>query len=112
MDKEVTAGFVLFKGKLGATSKLTVQEFRPLSDRRAFYVLIESNGKTTDTILTYEFVADLPGTKEYQKAVDQYAATIANRMQNLSPNEFFCKSGTPLKVEIYWPIEAVPNRAA
>lgn len=112
MQDEVKAGIGLFRNKLETGAKLKLERFQRYSDRRAYYLVIGSDSKQTDIVLSEEFISDLPNTKEYQAAVDEYVGWLVNRMQNVSPLMFYCRSGTPLRVEIYWPIQGVSNRAA
>lgn len=111
-EEEVRIGLSIFREKLETGTNLKLDRFRRFSDRRAYHLAVALGSKQTDIVLTDEFLSDLPATKEYQAALDEYVGWLVNRMENVSPSEFYCKSGTPLKVEIYWPIESIANRAA
>lgn len=112
MQEQTATGLRMFQEKLEATGKLTLEEHRRFSDRRAYHLVIAFGQKKVDIVLTENFLSDLPATREYQAAVDEYVGWLINRMENLSPLDFYCKSGIPLRVEIQWPFEPVPNRAA
>ncbi len=78
---------------------------RPWPNRMATYLVIGKGERHTDIVLSDEFVSDLPGTREYQAAVDSYASTIAKRVRCGAPHVFHCQSQVPIHAEIIWPIE-------
>ena len=111
-DEQVQNGIEIFRQKVGMTRNLKVTAFRPLTDRLAFYVEISSGGKTSDITIAAEFLADLPTTKEYKLAVDEYVVSLSKRILNTSPDFFLTRSGVPMKIELEWPFQWDTGRAA
>jgi len=105
-DAQVKAELDMFRTKLEGRTKLKITRAERLFDRYAYYLEIALGSKQIDTILSEEFLSDLPATREYQLALDEYIGWLAGRMENYSPILFYCKAGIPLKIEIEWPISA------
>ncbi len=86
---------------------LTVRRF---DDRMAYYCKFSSGENSLDFTLSEEFLADLPGTPAHQRETREAFWAFAMRLGNVSPNDFYCKSGTPVSLEIYWPFNQHPSR--
>jgi hypothetical protein len=92
------------------TSRLTHQGINVIHsqywpDRRSTYFEVGKNDRTTDFVLSDEFLRDLPATREYQSAVEAYAHVVAARVRCGSPNIFYCLCNRAVRIEIRWPIE-------
>lgn len=111
LSSEAQVGLELFSATMKRHG-LNITTVQPAPDRFAAYIEIGNDTNKTDLILSYEFLSDLAATKEFQEAVQQYARTIAKRMQNASPHDFFTKVGIPINAEVTWPSKPYPNRAA
>lgn len=59
--------------------------------------------------LSYQFLSDLPGMREYQ-ALDSYLGCLPFRLKNPVPWEFMTLLGIPIRVEIDWPFHRAPDR--
>ena len=112
IEQQVETGLALFKQILRSTGRLELKEARRLTDRLAFYIVVGTGTKQSDIVLSYEFLSDLPNTVEYQTSAQAYARWTAKRMSNPHPMDYYCKIGVPIRLEIHWPFEAVPQRAA
>lgn len=60
--------------------------------------------------LSEEYLADLPGTKEYQRDSRTSFLQFAHRLSNPFPNDFYTRTGTPFSVEFRWPFNSHPSR--
>lgn len=88
-----------------AKSGLDVAEqARPWPHFRSVYFEVGKTDRKTSIVLSDEFIRDLPATKEYQVAVDSYAASVVGRIRCGSPNLFYCRSHVAVSVSIKWPI--------
>jgi hypothetical protein len=110
-NSEVAAGLKKFEEALH-TANLELVNTHRYTDRLATYLVVGSGGKEVDLVLTDEFLGDFPHTREQQQAVAEYVEGLRRRIQNPAPNHFYCVSGIPTRIEIEWPIQWVPNRAA
>lgn len=109
--EELKLGRDIFEKRIKRSGKLEVRFVR-YDNRDAYYVEITSGQKKVDIVLTDEFLEDLPAMKDYQGDLEEYANSLEKRFENVSPSLFYCRSGTPLTVEITWPFERYANRAA
>src|SRR5947207_634227 len=51
--------------------------------------------------LSREFVEDLPATKQYQAAVNNFLRSLSFRARQPNPSQFLTLSGVPLALEIH-----------
>jgi hypothetical protein len=111
-DIEVSDGIRAFELALQKASLKLVKTHR-YQDRLATYFAI-SSGKSTevDVVLTHEFLSDFPRTQEQQNALAEYVRDIKHRLDNPSPQFHYCLSEVPVRIDIEWPVQWVPNRAA
>jgi diguanylate cyclase (GGDEF)-like protein len=79
---------------------------RPWPNRRATYFVIGQAESNSDIVLTDEFVRDLPGTTDYQKALDEYLGLMVKRVSCGSPRTFYCKSEVPILISVHWPLDS------
>ena len=56
-----------------------------------------------------EFVEDLPATKEYKAAVNNFLRSLSFRARQPHPSHFLTLSGVPLALEIHWPFRPIQN---
>jgi diguanylate cyclase (GGDEF)-like protein len=108
--EEAAAGLNLF-GTILAKFGLKIRESkRPWPDRMATYVLIGNHdlnpGPGTDLVFPDEFLSDLTNTKDHKEAAESYAQALSSRMRCGIENQYFCKSGVPVGLEIHWPIKS------
>ena len=59
--------------------------------------------------LSREFVEDLPASKEYQAAVNNFLRSLSFRARQPNPLQFLTLSGVPLALEIHWPFRPIQN---
>jgi hypothetical protein len=59
--------------------------------------------------LSREFVEDLPATKEYKAAVNNFLRSLSFRSRQPHPSHFLTLSGVPLALEIHWPFRPIQN---
>lgn len=109
--QEEEAGLNRVRAQLQAAG-LNIERSYKLCDREAYYLEITWSATSTDIVLPCEFLADLPGAREYQESLNQYVAWLQGRLQNFSARDFFCKSGVPVAVEVPWITGRVQNRDA
>jgi hypothetical protein len=85
-----------------------------LFDRRASYLVIQHSDskQQIDFVLTDEYLSDLEKTPGYLPSLKSHLAAFTFRIQNISWNSFYCISGPALNIEIQWPSEVMPQRAA
>lgn len=114
--EEAAAGLNLF-GTILARSGLKIRESkRPWPDRMATYVLIGNHdlnsGPGTDLVIPDEFLSDLPKAKEHKEAAEVYAQALSSRMKCGTEEQYFCRSGVPISLEVHWPINVgfTPDR--
>ena len=109
MRNEVAVGLRLF-GEILERQSLLIIESMEVPDRMAYDVTIVTlhvspPRSAVSLELSEEFLSDLPGMPEYRKEVEAYAWILGERMKNISPKHFYCKSGVPLEIEIEWPLQ-------
>ena len=68
---ELQLGVAELRNRLARVKLQIVQHRRPWQNRMAAYFAIGTLDRTTDVALSDEFIRDLPGTPEYQAAVDR-----------------------------------------
>ena len=110
MRNESNTGIALIRRLLPPAGQTKLTQVIPLNDSRTFHLVFEAGSKTTDIALSSEFLSDLPNMGEYQTAAQTYLSSLEKRMGNFSPSYYYCKSGTPLSIEIEWPRQAYPGR--
>jgi len=59
--------------------------------------------------LSREFVEDLPATKEYKAAVNNFLRSLSFRARQPHPSHFLTLSGVPLALEIHWPFRPIQD---
>jgi diguanylate cyclase (GGDEF)-like protein len=102
---EQQLGFAELNTRLMKRGLGILEHNRPWRDRSSTYFEIGKTGRYSSVVLSDEFIRDLPNTREYQIAVDSYAAALAGRIRCGSPNELYCLSDMAIKAEITWPIQ-------
>jgi diguanylate cyclase (GGDEF)-like protein len=111
MDQELEAGLSDLSARLGRAKLKIVENRRPWPDRTATYLVIGNGERNTDIVLTDEFLSDLPATRDYQAAIDEYATALGSRIRCGPANLFYCKSDAIIQVEIKWPVQAAVIRS-
>src|SRR5229473_4110811 len=109
---EVQKGIEVLKEIIEAERILRLAPPQPMRDRFAYFLVLRAFDKEWDFTLSGETLSDFPNMPQYKKAAQSYALALAKRMRNPVPNSFFCRSGRPISIEIEWPLEALPMRAA
>jgi hypothetical protein len=105
-QEEVAAGLQTLT-EIFRKSDLNIRETkRPWKDREATYLVFGKNDKNTDIALSDDFLSDLPNTREHKAAAEAYARSVVGRTGCGSPEEYYCRSGTPIRLEITWPIRS------
>jgi diguanylate cyclase (GGDEF)-like protein len=106
MDQELQSGLSDLTARMTRYKLAIIERRRPWPERTATYLIVGNANRTTDIALSDEFLRDLPSTREYQTAVDEYASALENRIRCGSPNLFYCRSDVVIRVEIRWPIQS------
>jgi diguanylate cyclase (GGDEF)-like protein len=104
-EEEQQLGIAELTTRLAKNGLQMIEHNRPWPNRRSTYFEIGKPGRQTDIVLSDEFICDLPGTREYQEAVDSYAIAVAGRVRCGSPNVFYCRSHLAINVAMHWPIQ-------
>src|SRR5215467_3106227 len=105
---EVAAGIAILSGL--AREQQCILSERALGNRSSYYFEISKDSRTIDFTLPEEYLADLPGTVQYQRDTRTAVVQIANRLCNPFPNDFYARTGTPFSVEFRWPFNSHPSR--
>lgn len=105
-EEQQRLGIAELTARLAKSGLQMIEHNRPWPNRSSTYFAIGKPGRQTDVVLSDEFIRDLPGTREYQEAVDSYATAVAGRVRCGAPSLFYCSSHVAINVEINWPIQA------
>lgn len=111
LEDEVREGMQILQKTLVAAKMGFLSPPQFLSKREVVRVVISANVDIDGQMLyrgrnvefSYEFLSDLPGTPEYQKALETHLKSLAYRLRNPRPSEHVTLSGIPVDVEIEWP---------
>src|ERR1700728_2310497 len=103
-QEEMATGLQLLTQIFNRVGLKIKESKRPWPDRDAVYVVFGNDDRSTDIVLTGDFLADLPGSRDHKMGAESYAQTIAGRIKCGSADAFFCRSGIPVELEISWPI--------
>jgi hypothetical protein len=106
MDPEMESGLADLGRRFNSVGLQVIERKRLWPNRMATYLALGKPDRSTDIVLSDEFLSDLPNTTQYQLAVDSYASAVAGRIKCGSPEAFYCLSGVAIRIEINWPIEA------
>lgn len=112
LKEEVSAGIAKIRERVERGGKLKLTGSRPLTDRYSQYFVISSDNKEVDFVLSYEFLSDLPNTRDYQHFLEEYVLILEKRFEQPSPVDFYSRSGTAFHIEVRWPISEIANRIA
>jgi len=98
--------------KLAAEAGLNVRlEHRNFDNRRCDFEFSRPNS-TPRRIIKHQwdqnFVDDLPGSTDFQKAMCHFLASVAARLIQPDPDEYMTLSGLAISVEIQWPFRPPP----
>lgn len=104
-SRETLAGRTVFAQRLGAVGIKVIEHHRPPGLQRATCFVIGNDEHQTTICISDTFLDDLPGTKEYQAAVDSYARAMAGKLKCGSPEVSYCRSGVVVRVSMQWPIQ-------
>lgn len=111
-EEELQRGITDIATRLAKWGIKIKEQQRPWPNRFATYFEIGVPDRYANVVLPDEFLCDLPQTREYQTAVDLYAAALAGRIRWTSPTVFYCLSNLTIDVEVEWPIHSgVANNA-
>jgi len=102
---ETQLGIAELTKRFGAAGIRIIGQNRTPGLQRSTYFAIGSTEGQTDITISDTFLDDLPKTNDYQVAVDSYAFAVAGRLKCGSPEVFYCRSGTAIRVSILWPIQ-------
>jgi hypothetical protein len=106
MGQEAQTGLRYFAG----LELISVSDYR--DGRRASSVTVGTSADTVSFSLTWDALSDLPNTPEYRNAAQEFAASLSGRMACGHSAFFYCSSGVPIRIEIEWPIQPIPQTAA
>ena len=110
-DDEAQAGLELLK-KILSSTRVRLERITPLHNREASVFLFMRGENSHEILISQEFLSDLPATKKYQRSTEEYFRDLENRFLNVSSSDFYSLSGIPVRIEIDWPFEPMPNRDA
>jgi len=71
-EDEIELGLRFFESRISQDARLRVKRWHRLTDHGGYDVTISGNTKEIGTSLSDEFLADLPNTKPYQEALNDY----------------------------------------
>jgi hypothetical protein len=112
MDFELKQGIDRLTQLFESRQILKLSAPQPIRGRMAYYFAARANEKEWLFTLSHEALTDLPAMKSYQEAADRFARGLESRLRNKLPELFYCASGVPVLVQVEWPLEPLPNRAA
>ena len=105
---EVAAGLAILSG--WAQEQGCTLSHRSLGNRSIYLLNLKKESTDVEFTLSEEYLADLPGTKEYQRDSRTSFIQFAHRLRNPFPNDFYSRTGTPFSVEFRWPFNSHPSR--
>ncbi len=105
-ERELQLGLGDVAARLAHANVKILNRSRPWPNRSATYFVLGQDHSHSDIVLTDDFVRDLPGTPDYQRALDEYAGQIATRISCGSLLTFYCKSAVPIQIVVRWPVES------
>ncbi len=97
---------------LSGTRILRVKEPRAFLNGYSYYFEVAAYDKVTDFCLPAEVLEDMEGTPGYKQHANNFARAIEKRLRNPRPQAFMTRTGVPIEVESFWPLEAWAGRAA
>ena len=112
MNQELQKGTEALKSILESGRILKLSGPEPLPGRLAFHFVARAYGKEWPFSLSNEALSDLPAMKGYQQGALALARALENRFRSAASNGFFCASGVPVEVQVQWPMEPLPSKAA
>ncbi len=109
---EAQKGLQFLKEIFEAERVLKLSNAELMRGRFAYFLEVVAFDREWNFVLSGETLSDLPQTPTYQKSAQLYARELARRLRNPLYKGFFCKSRRALELQIEWPIEHMPGRAA
>jgi len=112
MGQEAQSGLRYFAGvlQIAGLELISVSDYP--DNRRASSVTVGTSKDTVSFFLTWDVLSDLPNMPEYRDAAKEFAAAVSGRMACGHSALFYCSSGVPIRIEIEWPIQTIPQAAA
>lgn len=111
MDSETTRGIerlrMIFEG-----NQLKLDHPREMNNGFSFYFVVRWVGKSWDFSLSRDVLDDLPTMPQYQKSATAFADALRSRFKNVSPALFLSGTSRSLNIEVEWPLQPYPQRAA
>jgi len=99
-------GLADLKKRFSVAGLSIIKEQRNTGLQRSTYFALGTVERQTDITIFDTFLDDLPKTREYHAKVESYAAAVVGRMKCGSPEVFYCRTGTAIRVSILWPIHS------
>lgn len=112
MPSEVEAGLDKLRKIIAATNLLELRQIQQSGQLGPFVIVVGVQKRQASLRLSWEFLCDLPNTREYQLASETYFQFLAKRIQFASAYEFYCKCRIPVRLELSWPLGRVQDRDA
>lgn len=112
VDRGLVAGLNEIKELVEGTGRLQIASFDRFTDRRAYLLTMAYAGRTHSIFLTEEFISDLPAMPVYKRDASAYFSDFARRSFNVGADNHFCRNGLGVAIQIEWPFEHWPGRAA
>jgi TIR domain len=100
--EEFRAGIAIFEKVCSKNSLTCTWKTEPANGDSVRFIL-SKDGHELPIRLGREFVADLPGTKEFQSALEFYLAAVALRFGDPTFEEYATMSGIPVRFRIGFP---------
>jgi len=98
---------MIFKG-----NQLNLSQPQEMNNGFSFYFVVRGVGRTWDFSLSREDLGDLPAMPKYEKSVAALAQALQARFKNVSPTMFLSATSRLLNIEVEWPLQPYPQRAA
>jgi hypothetical protein len=103
LSQETSRAAEYLRGIFESGKTLRLSDPKRLTGGNSYLFVVTAYGKESDFCLTREQLDDLPGTKEYREAANDFARTLESRFMNTDPDLFVSASGRVLRISPDWP---------
>ena len=112
-EDEIKRGIEYLRGVFESGKILRLAEPRILGQFNFwYYFVVTAYSKQWDFAVSRDELSDLPAMPKYQQSALELARGLEQRFKNVSPALFFCASGRLIEIDVEWPYNAWPGRAA
>jgi hypothetical protein len=111
MNSETMRGIerlqMIFEG-----NHLNLDQPQEMNNGFSLHFVVRGVGRNWDFCLSREVLDDLPAMLQYQKSAAALAQALQARFKNVSPTLFLSGTSRLLNIEVEWPLQPYPQRAA